>query len=269
MKICFIPPKGLEARMGGGDAVLSLAPQILENDAYARQVAALGRMGKYVTMDNGMAEGVKLTYEEIRTAQIAVAAKEVVLPDVLGDMGGTLEAVKAYLRLRIKNMGPDEIDTTRYMATVQGTTLAEVYNIIGYYSYMPDVTTLGIPRLLLKELGNKSARIDLANYIKTKYKEHFQLHLLGTSPLWLSEVKYAAKYAPHIRSVDTSMPYNYAMAHQRLDTTTKAISRPHGYFESSHKSLSPNIIACMAYNEEVLLNWAHNGTPSQTASTAP
>jgi hypothetical protein len=138
------------------------------------------------------------------------------------------------------------------MAVAQGQTVRELEQCIEMYVDLDTVNTIGIPRLIMDSLG-KTARLDLAAWIRTKYGERFKIHLLGTNPLWVKEVYYAAKYHPYIRSVDTSLPYNYAIAGEKVDDTNVVVKRPAGYFEKDWRPLLD--LGLVTHNEQVMKSW--------------
>lgn len=244
---CLIPPKGQDSRMSIGKGVLALAPQILEDNVYSKNVATLG-LGRFLIVDNGAAEHVDITPLSLDTAARRVGAQEVVLPDELGDADETYKKATAYLR---------EYPQTVGMAPVQGKSLNELQKLVDAFASIPQIKTLGIPRLLMGVPGlNRSIRIDLANWIHLRYYSRFAIHLLGTNPLWCSEVKAAAKYAPHIRSCDTSAPYNYALAGRPLnDGLAKPVHRRPDYLKTDRRQLSAEVLKLVTYNETVFLAW--------------
>jgi hypothetical protein len=70
----------------------------------------------------------------------------------------------------------------------------------------------------------------MANWIEERYPHKFAIHLLGTNPAWLGEVRAAHKYAEHIRSVDTSMPFNYGLMGVALSSMAEKLTRDRNYF---------------------------------------
>lgn len=249
MKVCFIPPKGLEQRIGIGGQVLCLAP-LVSDDAYRNAVHAAAANGIPIIMDNGIAEGVQLTPRQLFQAYHTFGANELVVPDELGEARKTMDRVTRYL---------DSIHVTDgdLMAVAQGTDETTVRRVIDNYARWRKITVLGIPRLLGRHIG-PDARLNLAKYVDKQYPGRFQIHLLGAQPNWPGEVYAAAKEVPFIRSFDTSLPYNYALAGRQLDPRavglTTSTVRPAGYFEHNHV-----LTDLMIRNEKVIKQWANAG----------
>lgn len=246
MKAALIPPKGLEARMYQGSLIMGLA-HLVRSPSYLRSLQAAVQDNRFVILDNGAAEGEPVSNEGLQEAARLIGAKEVVLPDVMRDAQGTVDAATRYL----KELGPAV--GVEYMAVAQGTTFDEVKKYIDQFKLYGPIATIGLPRLLVDY--NRSMRIDLANWMLSEFGKRYNIHFLGTNPAWPREVYYAARYAPHVRSVDTSMPYNYALAKVKLDTTgpLPKVTRPQGYFEKDHAGMvSMNLIEA---NEDIFKRW--------------
>lgn len=245
MKAAFIPPRGLEKHMCHSSMVMALAHLTDGLSFYDATVRELAEIGTHVILDNGANEGVSIRDERLAHLAKEIGARELVLPDVLGDSEKTLDAVARYLRYQ----GTNEM---QYMGVVQGTSAPELYKVIDMYATMPLIKTVGLPRLLLgTQLGNP-VRIDLANWIRNHYEKRFEIHFLGASSLWLKEPYYAAKYASHVRSIDTSLPYNYGLKGVRIDTTADKIDRSDDYFTTTHKA---HALTTVKFNEEVYKEW--------------
>jgi hypothetical protein len=116
------------------------------------------------------------------------------------------------------------------MAVVQGTELRMLKYCVHKFAESR-VDVLGIPRHTLTTTNNKSIRIEVANWVEQTYPGRFEIHLLGTNPEWLGEVAAVRKYADHVRSVDSSLPFNYAIARKSLRDCRDVVHRPDYYFE--------------------------------------
>lgn len=273
MKVAFIPPTGLAYRMIHGDIVMSLAPLAYRND-YLKIIDELYDKNRFIIMDNGANEHCTYTSEDLAARAQHVHANEMVLPDVLREADATFTAASDYLVTRRKIQETLDIKfEPQYMAVVQGRNIEDLYKLVDRYAGEFDIKTLGIPRLLLTH-AYQSIRIDIANWIHLTYPGRFQLHFLGASSVWVKEAYYAARYAPHVRSIDTSMPYNYGLRYERLGywngqgCTTRKIERAADYFTEDHSSAS---LATITFNEGVYRTWCKgsNDTPWPTVKSAP
>lgn len=253
MQVALIPPTGLETWALRSGFHLTL-PHMFSNLDYRATYIRAAQRGDYIVLDNGEAEGVRVTGLNLRKMALEVEANEVVAPDIIGDKAKTCAAVHQFFR-HAEGETSKEVDAVvRYMAVVQGQNMAELKACVEYYAGIPKIRVLGIPRHLLVTIEQSSVRIDLANWIRDFHFGRFEIHLLGTSPSWIQEVRYASKYAPHIRSVDTSMPFNYAIAGIPIQhDTRKTIPRPLTYFTKDHSTLDTSLIK---YNVDRLLEWA-------------
>lgn len=243
IKLCLIPPRGLEQHMLNGDMIMSLAQLVAEPGEYSSTLLKMNK-SKFVIMDNGANEGEELSYLDLEYRANYLNIDELVLPDVLGNSTATLAASADFLRQRT-------VPLKHYMGVVQGEDLPQLHHLVDAYSKMRGITTLGLPRLLLKQIG-VSCRIDLANWIDANYSGRFALHLLGASSLWAKEVYYALKYAPFIRSIDTSLPYNYGLKGERIDRSKRKIDRPIDYLTADH---SKNQLTTVLFNEDIYRSW--------------
>lgn len=224
MKVGLIPARGLEnyALLSRFHLVLAI-PELMARRAYSGMYKRAVRLGDYVVLDNGAAEDRHV--DEFTLCQTAedLGCQELVLPDVMYRAKQTVNAVTRFLSSHPNGMVK--------MAVAQGVLMHDLQWCVSKYSDMPGVDVVGLPRHLVTTTGKAATRIELANWIERSYPGRFQVHLLGTNPAWLKEVAAAAKYAAHIRSVDTSLPFNYALAGKVLRNAGAQVARPEGYFD--------------------------------------
>jgi hypothetical protein len=252
--------------MTKGAAVMALAQLITpasdktKRNEYTTMVKLEHRRKRFILMDNGANEGVQLDYDALMERASYILADEMVLPDVLGNSHDTFVATMDFLQKTTRFT-----DHCQYQAVVQGTNQDQLKGLIGRFAQSPRITTLGLPRLLLGQPKLcTTIRIDMANWIKEEYGDRFQIHFLGASSLWVKEPYYAARYASHVRSIDTSLPYNYALAGALLTDTTRRIDRASDYFTRSH---SGDHLECVNTNEEIYSAWCRAVTPSPTVKS--
>lgn len=217
IKVAFIPPLGWERYFTDSTGIqMALAIEdCMVSPAYVNALKLASVSGDLVIVDNGEAEGVRARGRTVVDFANVLHAKELVLPDVMGNRHDTIARVTTFFNAS-GNYNPG----MQYMAVAQGSDLKEAQLAIHYFANLKintlefgeriAVTTIGIPRNLGHLTGNPSARIDLANWITDEFPNRFQIHFLGAYFKWPEEVKYAAKYAPAVRSIDTSMPFTFA-----------------------------------------------------------
>lgn len=249
MKAALIPPKGLEAYMYKTKFQLFLAQELLTNKNYIAAALTAKKLGSYTIVDNGAFEGRLVPSSELVTVAALVKADEVVLPDVLMRTGASITASIKFL-----NDYPEL--KTSFMAVAQGTRISNFKTCVEAFAEYRRIKVIGLPKHILTTV-DPSARIDLAVWINDAYPNRFDVHFLGTNPVWLGEIKSAAKYSP-TRSVDSSVPFYYSLAGKTLGTvdrptTVKCERSPH-YFTHEH-----NIQMCtisLDANVQTYLGWA-------------
>lgn len=256
MKLALIPPRGLENYIHLSSIQLALAH--IEHVEYLREYAIADRRRDFIILDNGIAEGVKdLTAKRLCVLASRFGADELVAPDVMNNGTKTLHAVEKFLD-EVEQL-PKTYKSLRIMAVAHSTSgdLEGAKGLVNYYADKPEIHTLGIPRCLMSE-EHRAVRIDLANWVYESLPGRFEIHLLGTNPLWPREVASAATYAPHIRSVDTSMPFNYTIARERLDVKKPAtVKRPPNYFDVP-RDIDPDLLR---RNITAMFGWVNAEAP--------
>lgn len=247
IKVAFIPPKGWHRYMGystGMQMAIALS-DLTDTPSYIEAFREAKEAGDYVILDNGALEGDLSSSKRIKAFAKVIGADEIALPDVLGDVVATRDAARQYLRLH------DEGTDRRYMGIVQGTTPNAIRDMVAWYHDQEAIGTIGIPRDMISRLGQKHCRIDLANWIANGFPR-FEVHMLGASSAWPEEVRYIAKYSPTVRSIDTSMPFNYSIQNKQLDKGGMA-HRQAGYFSGALPIVNETLIQ---HNLNTYLNWA-------------
>jgi len=262
VKVGLIPPRGLENYALRSKFHLALAiPELMSRRTYGGMYLRLSKTGDFVVLDNGLAEGKPATPEQLLAYADWMHADEVVVPDVMRDATGTIKAVEGFF----KNFSPPT--TRQYMAVAQGERNEDYFKCVDLFATIPAITTVGIPRHMLETLGVKATRIDFAHWINEMFPRRFELHFLGTNPVWMAETRHATKYAPFVRSVDSSMPFSYAIAGEHLaNDTQKQITRPDKYFDTEwvHKVDGGMI----RNNISVFMEWADaTNTRSQASAS--
>jgi hypothetical protein len=227
VKLALIPPRGFEAYALKGDAHLILA-QIRYRE-YEELYGQACSEGGLTILDNGANEGQIVSDLLLMQQAGQYGVREIVVPDVIGSRDKTVQRARRFWQNVVNSSYP--YSTYDYMAVAQGTSLSELFDCVATYSKLRFVTTIGIPRHLLQTAGTQMARITLAKHIRENYGNRFQIHFLGTNPSWLAEVHYAAREVPFVRSVDTSAPFNYAIAGVPIKHSNRPIKRPEMYFD--------------------------------------
>lgn len=240
------------------DFHLALAiPELLQDETYREALSFAKTAGDFIVLDNGAAEGVMAQPHELDAIAEEIEADEVVLPDVMRDSLQTIKAVADFMYYYAERPS--------YMAVVQGKNFEELMHCAETFAEHKQIKTLGIPRHLLTTMQSRTARIDTVFKLSEVYGERFEFHMLGTNPQWIEETYYIAKYHPYVRSVDTSAPWNYAIAHRNVNGGQETW-RPKQYFEwnwaqrVTAKQVSANLIK---RNVRTFKRWA-SGTKASS-----
>lgn len=240
MKGALIPPKGWHETAKQSDYHLMLA-QITDPE-YRRMYANMDT-DDYIILDNGAAEGNKVSTEELLKVAAIIGVDEIVVPDVMADAYATYEAAQDFFARK------DLPDSTKYMLVVHGDTLHQCTHMIDLYKQRWPGATLALPRHLLRI--RSGARLLLADYIIGEYGE-CPVHMLGSSSIWPAEVRHLGLNYPWVRGIDSSMPYNYAIADRRLNVIGPGVDRSEGYF-SAKRELNEQLLQA---NIKTFLGWA-------------
>lgn len=228
MQAALIPPRGLETYVLQSSFHLALAiPDTVSNSRYTSTYRRAAARDDHIIVDNGAADGGLVDNRELLLAAAVLGANEIVAPDVLFDKAQTVVKVADFLSW----YKTEQEQHYNVMAVAQGVNKLELQKCIDRYSTYSTITAVGLPRHLLTTLKLASARIDLANWVEEMFPGRFKIHLLGTNTSWIREVEFANKYAPHIRSVDSALPFNYALSDIDLKSTKAAITRHKDYFK--------------------------------------
>jgi len=253
MQLALIPPRGLYKIAELTDMHLALA-QISE-DSYMRQHERLGlNPDRFVIVDNGAAEGTPVGDALLIERAWRYHAKELVIPDHMGDKDLTLRRLKMFLTNWKDFHNRPEVD---FMGVVQGRNDLQIMRCVEAYAATGEVHTIGIPRILITQYKDPDVRIRLSRAIHQAFPA-FGIHFLGTNPEALPEVYRAASAAPWVRSVDTSLPFNYALAGVKLSFTSPVIKRPDNYFRTDFGS--PMSFNYLRENVTTMIRWARGYT---------
>lgn len=224
---------GLYLTAGQSDFHLVLAQQCSADPDYKKAFTrGYGPVGPddFVILDNGAYEGDMVTNDYLFNTALDIKANEIVLPDKMRSVEGTIEssvkAIKAY-DVWYNFMKPSY--TFGMMGVLQTSgSMGEVIESLEQFAKWPQITTVGIPRHFCDI--DKYFRYQVLN-VNQEYKDRFKFHLLGTNPKVPNEVSLIADRFPWVRSVDSSLPYNYTLAGVVLTTYAARIERPVEYFE--------------------------------------
>lgn len=231
MKLALIPPRQFLNDTYLAHEMQLMLPQWLEDDQYRNTYIDLKHKGSFVILDNGAAESSPHTMGVLTEMVKYYVPDEFAIPDTLGDASATLDQAYNFL----EGFATDIPKETALGFVAQGRTVDEACRaVVELMKSVPGkrfIQTIYVPRLLLAESGDKRARLEVAQYVHYRFPR-LNIHLFGASTEWVQEIRAAAPKR-FIRSIDTSLPYNYGYAGVKIDEFTKRkVSRPEDYFNA-------------------------------------
>ncbi len=228
MKLALIPPVAYLTDSRQTGLQLMLPHMMLEDTVYRRYYSEMcADPNQYVIMDNGAAEDEVPSNEELVEMALKYLPDELALPDILGDAEKTMEQANAFLLAYKGEMLRAGI---KLGFVAQGKTIRETISVIwdAWEEFGRDLSVIYIPRRLVRDDG-LDARLRV---MKADLPAEYEYHFFGASPLWSEEMRLAKVADLGIRSIDTSLPYNFAFEYSLLDCDSfLVISRPENYFD--------------------------------------
>lgn len=194
---------------------ISLYQELIKDDEYMAFYKRMLAEGKFVMMDNGAAEGVNPTLDELLPIYDELQPSEIILPDVVGQKEETLRRTKeAYERL--VDMGYHE--KMQFMAVPQGATFTEWLECMHVMISQEHITTIGVSKFVTKlykdELGESvNVRLEcvdaIINYAFENKLRVPEIHLLGCyyTPYEVGDIEQT--FPDAVRSTDSAIAYVY------------------------------------------------------------
>jgi hypothetical protein len=221
MKVAPILPTPLLGKIQDEEYGMCLFQIVKTNPEYAEFYRNQVKMGHFIIMDNGAAEGTNPSSIELMEVYPLVNPSEIVLPDVVYDKHETLKRTEeAYIRFC--QAGLDK--TIRFMAVPQGRTFEEWRSCAEIMIQQDAIKTLGVSKFVTpkfqEEMGaDANVRlecVDAINELKAQYnRPDIEIHLLGcwSNPKEIGEI--AKAYGDLVRGTDSAIAYVYARAGAR------------------------------------------------------
>jgi hypothetical protein len=226
MELALIPPVSLLGYTELTNYQLAL-PHMLNDERYLAWYLWLAEQeGQYVILDNGEAEGEN-KHSAVLLLDMAVNNfDEVVAHDVIGDFEATIKRTTMFLDTKLATDADVKVGVV-----VQGDNMDECNRVIDYFAEHNRLAdafqVFYLPRHVLK--FDREARLKLAEKIHDVFDDKYEIHCLGTNPIWMQEVEELGQQKI-VRGVDTSAPFNYAFATTYIDMGAP-VSRPDNYFD--------------------------------------
>lgn len=202
---------------------------LIDDENYREHFKRMSKLNKFILMDNGAAEGVQLTPEELMRAYEIINPTEIILPDILYKAGDTIQKSFNFLELFEKRGLNKKYGV---MAVPQGEDEGDWTACACIFVKDPRIDTIGIPKHLVYSWNNKCARVkacDILEKLFNKYdRKDMEVHLLGCNegPLVVKSIHESYKF---VRGCDSAFSYLQVQIGKMMSLTDD--SRPEGYID--------------------------------------
>jgi len=235
VRTALIPPKGYEHTADRSDIHLVLPIKDCQNNtAYFNIYKEARHRGHYIILDNGCAEGELVDGNTLLNIAAYIGAHEIVAPDVMGDAAATLEATNEWL-----DMFSTSVCDYNIMGVLQGNVENDWKYLLRQYVKNDLITAIGIPKVHVSGLQSR-ARLEIVRFIKHYLPKRFQIHLLGLSGNFPTEIR-DLEWPAGVRSMDSTQPYKVAEQQKILTTANAWAKRRPDYF-SRQVTVSGNLL---------------------------
>lgn len=214
MKIALIAPTSCLTLASRTGYHLVLA-QLLTRKDYA---TFFGGQKGYRILDNGAAEGERVTMPTLAAIAKEFNFDEVVVPDEMGNASKTIKMARLFERYAEPNR--------QYMGVVQGKTVADIVKCATALSFLDYITVLGVPRHL--NSIHRDLRVNFGEALHNMYDRDLPLHFLGSGEDPREVIRLST--LDTARSHDTSVPFVATYERSRM-ATFKYKGRPDRYFD--------------------------------------
>lgn len=270
--VAIIPPGALASQYCEGRRFqMALAGELVHNNGtagpnphyveYYNQ--AWKSLSGYWLLDNGAWEGDRLNNADLLSVANRYGATELVAPDVIRDPSGTLDLTKQFLDFLIERTRiTRSAKPWRLAAVAHGESITESMEFIAElnaYDSTKLIKTISISRTTCYRSGNPTARFELALQIKQLYDSRYDIHLLGFSDHWPTELQHCASVSGLVRSMDTIAPFSFAYKGLSIAEVGKIeVERPDDYFNLTYDDFDHELLA---HNIRLLDQWGRTTIP--------
>lgn len=199
---------------------------LVGNEEYRNHFANMAKLGRFVLMDNGAAEGAQLQPEKLIEAYAEICPNEIVLPDTLYESGSTIQKTRNFInKLDNRNL----LGEFRLMAVPQGNTFNEWLACARIFVKDTRINTIGVSKFLNICTKNRFVRYQACRELEKLIAEYnradLEVHLLGCDegPCVVNAIKNQFKF---VRGCDSAFAYLQAQSGKML--TIGDDSRPEG-----------------------------------------
>ena len=164
--------------------------------------------GSFILLDNGVAEGIQMPFEQVLCLADYIHADEIIMPDVMGDCEQTLSN---FLDWR------PQVPLRKRMAVPHGSNWGTWTDCLLNMCDM-GCRSIGVAKRYEAFDGGRPHALQIIEDRHIHWSH--DVHLLGCYARPYEEIRRVANQFPWVRSVDTAAPLAYAQHH--VDVTTDA-----------------------------------------------
>ena len=206
MKIAFISTiNSLNEISSLGDIEFCLAP-FCKNSFYKRYFQYTH---KYVILDNGVAENILISNEELVDLAIEMKVSEIIIPDIIGDYNKTKIMREDFLKKYYSKLKESNI---KIQSVVQGKIIDEYEQSLKELNCDYRIDVIGIPFRINYALFNNKTSEENHMLNRLLFLNTFiffkPVHCLGCN--LLLEIKHLS-YLNNVRSIDTKLISRYGL----------------------------------------------------------
>lgn len=263
-KMIYIPPFAMlsELERDARNFRHLMLPHLLYNERYSTFFSRAKKLGQYIILDNGAAEGQEVAWSRLIDVANVYKVDEFVLPDVMGNPDATLAMAKDFL-LEVRGRLPIR---TKLGYVLHGSTAQDaIWTYEKLKAQTPSlfsrVEVLYLPRILVTPM-NPRARIEVAGHILQTERLPKPIHFLGASPHRIDEGKWIRDgLGGKVRSMDTSAPFVYALRHAYVNDGSRLMRDQDTYFTAS---VTDHVRHIAMRNCEVMDEWIGSKASAST-----
>lgn len=208
----IVPPQGFSALGASGSAYhMALGQELVRNDEYRRFYRRLVRNGHFVMVDNGAAEpeSERVPFEDILQVALEIGVAEIVLPDILRDMRGTINATT--------NLGAPLVPPAMRCIIPQGNSWQEWKTCFHVLNSRLDgkFRTIGIAKHLERLPEGRSVALE---FLRAEgYDQLYDIHMFGLWRKPLEEIRNVRESGVRVRGVDSGAAFAYAQNKEAIN----------------------------------------------------
>lgn len=185
MKLAFITPTNALKQISSlGDIEFCLAPYALRDKKYKQYfIDAKKKEGRYVILDNGVAEGDLISNEKLVNLAVEMKVDELIIPDVIGDNKQTKIMRKKFLERYYDILKSSNI---KIQSVIQGNSFGEYLGEVVELDCDDRIDVIGVPFRMNyckfnKTNDRKNCMFNRIMFLKFIDKVEKPIHMLGNN----------------------------------------------------------------------------------------